>query len=99
MALNSDEIGQLASRCAGPYVGRALEMVDSQIRSATRSESWNDVQKWHQVKLRIRRMQMEDAAADRQARRQRDVPALIYQRDGRADVSADSRNLPVIWFV
>ena len=67
MNVDTDEISELANQFTGPYIGNAFELIESQICAATGSGRWDDAQKWHQVKFRLKRMQMEEACAERLA--------------------------------
>lgn len=57
MRFETTDIDLLAQRCAGDHVHRAIDLIESQIATATESRRWDEVQKWHQVKLRVHRMQ------------------------------------------
>ncbi len=71
MGYASADIDMLASRCVGPHIHRAIALIEAKISSATQAGDWDEVQKWHQVKLRVKRMRTAaDATQNYVMRRQ-----------------------------
>ena len=58
----NDEIEQLARTCLKAHPGRSLDVIDANIANATGRRAWDDVGKWHRVRLRLIRMRFVQSA-------------------------------------
>ncbi len=60
-ASTGDEIGVLARRYLDESGSYGLERIDGRIARATERSDWDDVSKWHRVRLRFLRFQQDHA--------------------------------------
>ncbi|WP_066799268.1 hypothetical protein [Sphingomonas soli] len=60
-----DEIGVLAQRYLMDPDSRGLQRIDEHIQAAMAESRWDDMSKWHRVRLRLIRMQQQLAAGER----------------------------------
>ena len=63
-----DEIARLARTMDLVHGDRGVEAVDRNIEQATGQGEWDDVSKWHRVRLRLIRLQQERFLNERLAR-------------------------------
>lgn len=70
-ANSDDEIGALAKHYMLAADGDGLRQIECNIARALSDGQWDDLGKWHRVKLRLLRMQQEREATVRLARESR----------------------------
>ena len=59
----SDEIAELALACLLQPGPARMRRIEAQIASASRDARWDDMNKWHRVRLRVLRLQREQDGA------------------------------------
>jgi hypothetical protein len=63
MKIEHDEIAMLARETMSLGT-RCLEAIDHNIAHAQRTSRWDDMNKWHRVRLRVQRMRQEQGHSD-----------------------------------
>ena len=66
-ASTGDEVGEVARRYLEESGSYGLERIDAHIARATEKSEWDEVSKWHRVRLRFLRFQQERPGSGRPA--------------------------------
>jgi hypothetical protein len=74
MTGTSDEIAILASQCMRLGNAECAEAIELNIAAAVASGRWEEMNKWHRVRLRARRMLQEESLT-------LDLAAVVAERD------------------
>ena len=61
MTNDCDEIAILAKQCMSLGVAKGHEAIELNIAAAVAGGRWEEMNKWHRVRLRARRLQQESA--------------------------------------